>query len=116
MTLAEYRFVQPNGIAAGIAVVVLLAGCGGPDKAEKAELVPVSAREFEYRVTTNLFYTPSADDGSERARLAWLASDLEFAKLCPGDYDLVSRQVIFQFQATLGYPVDEIIYRGRCRV
>jgi hypothetical protein len=111
MILSKCRFDMSWGLAA----VMLLAGCG-PDKAEKAELVPVGSREFEYRVATDQFYPPGAEDGAESARLRWLAFDLEFAKLCPGDYDILSRQVIFQYQSTLGFPVDEIIYRGRCRV
>ena len=110
MILAAQRFVMSWGFAA----VVLLTGC--LDKAERAELVSAGSREFEYHVTTDLFYSPSAEDGAERARLRWLASDLDFAKLCPRDYDILSRQVIFQYQSPLGYPVDEIIYRGRCRI
>lgn len=100
----------------GFAAALLLAGCGGPDKIEKAELVPVGPRDFEYHVATDMFYSPGADGEAERLRLQWLASDVNFARLCPGDYDLLSRQVVFQYRTPLGYPVDEIIYRGRCRV
>ena len=100
----------------GLATVILLSGCGGLDKSEKAELVPVGRLNFEYRVTTDMFSSPAPSSGAEWSRLRWLASDLAFAKLCAGDYDILSRQVIFQYQALLGYPVDEIIYRGRCRV
>jgi len=100
----------------GLAVVLLVTGCGGPDKAEKAELVPVGLHNFEYRVATDAFYAARADDEAERLRLQWLTSDVTFAKLCPRDFDILSRQVIFQYQTPLGYPVDEIIYRGRCRV
>jgi hypothetical protein len=100
----------------GFAVVMLLTGCGGPDKIERAELVPVTPRDFEYHVTTDTFFSPNAEGWAERSRLQWLAADVDFAKLCPRDYDILSRQVIFQYQTPLGYPVDEIIYRGRCRV
>jgi hypothetical protein len=103
-------------ILRGLVVAIVLAGCEGPDKFEKAELVPVSPHDFEYHVMTDLFYPPGADTVAERYRLQWLASDLAFAKFCPANYELLSRQVIFQYQAPLDYPVDEIIYRGRCRV
>jgi hypothetical protein len=113
MILSERRFETSRGLAC--AAVLVLAGCGSPDKIEKAELVPVGPRDFEYHVTTDLFSPPGAESSAERHRLQWLASDLEFAKLCPGEYDILSREVIFQYQALLDYPVDEIIYRGRCR-
>jgi hypothetical protein len=100
----------------GLVALVLLAGCGSPAKIEQAELVPVGPQEFEYHVATDSFYPPGADTDAEAHRLHWLASDLAFAKLCSGDYDVFSRQVIFQYESPLGYPVDEIIYRGRCRV
>jgi hypothetical protein len=103
-------------MSCGLAAALLVAGCGGPDKAEKAELVPVGPRDFEYHVATDMIYSPSAGDEVERVRLRWLAADVDFAKLCPRDYDILSRQVIFEYQTPLGYPVDEIIYRGRCRV
>ncbi len=96
-------------------LLMVAAGCSGPDKAEKAELVPIGPGVFEYHVETDWFYTPRADGSAERARLRWLAQDVEFAALCPRDYELLTRQVIFQYQAPAGYPVDEIIYRGRCR-
>ena len=99
----------------GLAAFSLLTGCS-VDRAEKAELVPVGPRDFEYHVTTDWFYSPSAEGGAERTRLAWLVNDLNFAKLCTRDYDILSRQVIFQYWTPAGYPVDEIIYRGRCRV
>jgi hypothetical protein len=112
MLLIARRF----GISWGFAAVMLLAGCTSPDKIEKAELVPVGPRDFEYHVMTDAFFSPSAEGGAERSRLEWLANDVDFAKLCPRDYDVLSRQVIFQYQTPMGYPVDEIIYRGRCRV
>jgi hypothetical protein len=103
-------------ISCGFAAALLVAGCGGPDKIEKAELVPIGTRDFEYHVATDMFYSPSADGEAERLRLQWLTSDVNFASLCPRKYDLLSRQVVFQYQTPLGYPVNEIIYRGRCRV
>jgi hypothetical protein len=99
----------------GLAAFSLLTGCS-VDRAEKAELVPVGPRDFEYHVTTDWFYSPSAEGGAERTRLAWLVNDLNFAQLCTRDYDILSRQVIFQYWTPAGYPVDEIIYRGRCRI
>jgi hypothetical protein len=100
----------------GLAVLMLLAGCDSPaDKIEQAELVTVGPGAFEYHVATDLFYPPDADTDAEAHRLHWLASDLAYAKICPADYDVLSRQVIFQYQSPLGYPVDEIIYRGHCR-
>ncbi|MBV9553897.1 MAG: hypothetical protein JO032_14030 [Alphaproteobacteria bacterium] len=96
--------------------MMLLCDCGGPDKAEKAELVPVGPHAFEYHVETDQFYSPNLEGGAERTRLQWLAADVSYAKLCAGDFEVLSRQVIFQYWAPLGYPVDEIIYRGRCRL
>jgi hypothetical protein len=112
MLLIARRFEMSWGFAA----VMLLTGCGGPDKIERAELVPVGQRDFEYHVVTDTFFSPNAEGWAERHRLQWLAADVDFANLCPRDYDILSRQVIFQYQTPLGYPVDEIIYRGRCRV
>jgi hypothetical protein len=112
MTRTAHRFEMSYGLAA----LVLLAGCSSPAKIEQAELVPVAQDEFEYHVMTSLFYPPGADTGAEMDRLHWLASDMAYAKICPADYDVVSRQVIFQYQSPLDYPVDEIIYRGHCRV
>jgi hypothetical protein len=111
MVLAARRFEMLWGLAA----FSLLAGCS-VDRAEKTELVPVGPRDFEYHVTTDWFYSPDPEGGAERIRLRWLANDVDFAKLCMRDYDILSRQVIFQYATPAGYPVDEIIYRGRCRV
>jgi hypothetical protein len=112
--LAQYG--RETAQVIGGIVLLMLSGCLGPDKAELAELIPLEAGTFEYRVLTNLFQSAAADSGDERMRLIWLAADMRSSQICGDRYELVSRRIVFQYQAPDGHPVDQIVYRGRCRV
>ncbi|HZT89842.1 MAG TPA: hypothetical protein VFA12_17870 [Stellaceae bacterium] len=91
-----------------------VAGCSGLDGAELAQFTPFPPDRFEMRAKTNLFYGPGADTWGEGQRLRWLANYVRLNSLCPRGYELNSRTVSFEYQSPLGYPVDEIVYRGRC--
>jgi hypothetical protein len=105
-----------SGCARCIAITVLLLapGCAGTDGAELAELRPAPGG-FVYRATTTLFYGPNADGWAEFQRLSWLETYVRQNGICPHGYQLSSRDVAFKFQSPLGYPIDEIIYHGRCQ-
>lgn len=96
-----------------IVVVLLITGCAGIDGTELADLRPAPAG-FEYRAATTPFYGPSADGWAERQRVNWLETYVRLNGICPHGYQLSSRRVAFKFQSPLGYPVDEIVYQGRC--
>jgi hypothetical protein len=96
-----------------IASMMLVAGCNGLDGSELAEIRP-TPEGFMYRATTTLFYGPGVDSWSERQRLSWLETLVHLNGICPHGYQLVSREVAFKYQSPLGYPVDEITYRGHC--
>jgi hypothetical protein len=91
----------------------LMPGCTGPDGIELADLRPALGG-FEYRAFTTLFYGPNSDGWAETQRLGWLETYVRQNGICPHGYQVSSRLVAFKFQSPLGYPVDEIIYRGRC--
>lgn len=89
-------------------------GCAGVDGTELAEFRPLPPDGFELRAQTTPFYLPGMDTWAEGERLAWLATYMRLNGLCPYGYRLSSRNVTFEFQSPLGYPVDEIVYRGHC--
>jgi len=105
---------RPAAILVGSIVLSAATGCAGVDGTELAEFRPLPPDGFELRAQTNLFYEPGIDTWAEGARLAWLATYIRLNGLCPFGYRLSSRKVTFEFQSPLGYPVDEIVYRGLC--
>lgn len=104
-----------RGAYVAVAASSLAGGCTGVDGAELAEFRPVSSNLFEYYATTSPFYGPSPVGWSERQRLDWLSDYLRLNAMCPAGYEILSRNVSFEYQSFLAYPVDEIEYRGRCR-
>jgi hypothetical protein len=93
--------------------LVLVTGCNGLDGSELAEIRP-TPEGFMYRATTTLFYQVGVDSWGERQRLNWLETLVQLNGICPHGYQLLSREVAFKYQSPLGYPVDEITYRGHC--
>ena len=89
-------------------------GCAGIDGTELAEFRPLPPDGFELRAQTSPFYQPGIDTWAEGERLAWLATYIRLNGLCPYGYRVSSRQVTDEFQSPLGYPFDEIVYRGHC--
>lgn len=102
------------GLLFGGGLVLGAGGCAGVDGTELAEFRPLPPDAFELRAETNLFYEPGLQTWAEDARLSWLASYVRLNGLCPYGYRITSRTVTFEFQSPLGYPVDEIVYRGHC--
>ena len=100
---------------AGLALLLAVVGCTGLDRAERSQFYRTSPFEFEYRTTTDLFRDPTPVSWAESERLNWLDAFLERYAMCPSGYELVSRQAVVRYQAPLGFPVDDIVYRGHCR-
>jgi hypothetical protein len=90
------------------------AGCSGLDAVELADFRPLPPDGFEMRTRTTLFYGPGIDTWAEGQRLRWLQGYVRLYAVCPDGYHLTSRDVSFEYQSSLGYPVDEIAYRGHC--
>lgn len=100
-----------------LASVLLLSstcGCAGIDASELAEFRPLSPNSFEMRTTTTPFYQPGADTWGEGERLRWVERYVRLNGMCPNGYQLNARKVSFEYQSPLGYPVDDIVYRGHC--
>jgi hypothetical protein len=100
---------------AALALMAALAGCTGLDRSELSRFYPVASDEFEYLATTNLFYAARDDGWAEGERLHWLGTFVSRYGLCPKGYEIESRRAIVRYQSPLGYPVDDIVYRGHCR-
>lgn len=99
----------------GLVVAAALAGCTGLDRAELSEFRLTGPQAFEFRATTNQFYTADSTGWAERQRLRWLAGHIEAHAICPRGYTILTRQPMFQYASPLGHPVDVIVYRGLCR-
>jgi hypothetical protein len=105
---------RPAALLLGSTLLSVATGCAGVDGTELAEFRPLPPDGFELRAQTTPFYPPGIDTWAEGERLAWLATYVRSNGLCPYGYRLNSRKVTFEFQSPLGYPVDEIVYRGHC--
>ncbi len=99
-----------------LAPIAALAGCTGLDRSELARFYPVAPGEFEYWAATDLFYGARDDGLAEGERLRWLGTFVSRYALCPNGYEVTSRQAVVRYQSPLGYPVDDIVYRGRCLI
>jgi hypothetical protein len=89
-------------------------GCSGLDAVDFAAFRSLPPNGFGMRATTTLFYRPGVDTWSEGQRLHWIDNYVRLNGLCPQGYQLSSREISFEYQSPLGYPVDEIVYRGHC--
>jgi hypothetical protein len=103
-------------VPVGLVLLLAVVGCTGLDRAERSQFYQTSPFEFEYRTTTDFFRDPAPVSWAESERLNWLDAFLDRYAMCPSGYELVSRRAVVRYQAPLGYPVDDIVYRGRCRV
>jgi hypothetical protein len=105
---------SPMTMLLGGALLSATSGCAGIDGSELAEFRPLPPDGFEMWATTTFFYHPGVYTWAENRRLRWIESYVHLNGLCPNGYQLSSRKVTFEFQSPLGYPVDEIVYRGHC--
>jgi hypothetical protein len=97
-----------------LSVLLALAGCTGLDRAELSEFHPVATDRFQYRATTSYFYVLDSDGLAEGERLRWLRRYFKLYAMCGTGYELTSRRTSFRYASPLGYPVNDIIYEGRC--
>lgn len=104
----------PVTILLGVALLSTTSGCAGINASELADFRPLPPDSFEMQTTTTLFYHPGIYTWGESQRLRWIQSYVRLNGLCPSGYQLSSRRVSFEYQSPLGYPVDEIVYRGHC--
>jgi hypothetical protein len=94
--------------------LLVLAGCTGLDRAEQSEFHPMGVDRFQYRATTTYFYVSDSTGWAEGQRLRWLETYLDHYAICANGYELTSRQPNVRYISPLGYPVTDIVYRGRC--
>jgi hypothetical protein len=94
--------------------VWILSACTGLDGADHSYFRPIGNNAFEFHATSDLFYSPGAQSWAETQRLSWLANYVGLSGLCPNGYWIESRETTFVYVTTFGYPVDNIVYRGRC--
>lgn len=99
---------------AALAWPILLTGCMWPDGTELGQFQPDPPDGFQFVVDTTPFLSPASQTYAERRRLVWLDHYVHLNGMCRFGYDVISREVIFQYQTTLATPADSIIYRGRC--
>jgi hypothetical protein len=98
-----------------LSVLLALTGCTGLDRAELSEFHRTAPDRFLYRASTNYFYVSDSRSWAEGERLRWLETYLELNAICSAGYELTSRRAGFRYASPLGYPVDDIVYEGRCR-
>jgi hypothetical protein len=94
---------------------VLLGACTVLDRTELSDFTPTGPTTFVYRASTNYFYTPGAWSDAERTRLEWLGQYLRLNDMCEAGHVIVGRSVHYRATSTLGNPIDDIVYQGRCR-
>ena len=92
----------------------ILSACARLDGGDHSYFRPIGNAALEFAATTDLFYPPGAGTWAETQRLTWLASYVGLSGLCPNGYWLESRETTFVYVTPFGYPVDNIVYRGRC--
>jgi hypothetical protein len=96
-------------------LAALLTACSTVDRIDQTEFQPVGDNEFVFLARASIAYSPSAGSAAESERLEWIGSDLARNGMCPHGWFLVERTPLRRGrEALLGYPVNEIQYRGRC--
>jgi hypothetical protein len=98
-----------------LSLLLGLASCTGLDRAELSEFHRIAPDRFEYRASTNYFYVSDSHSWAEGQRLRWLETYLDLNAICSAGYELTSRRTGLRYASPLGYPVDDIVYEGRCR-
>jgi hypothetical protein len=108
----------PIGLARGalhLLAPLLLTACSTVDRIDQTEFQPVGDNEFVFLARASIAYSPGAGSAAESERLEWIGSDLARNGMCPHGWLLVERTPLRRGrEALLGYPVNEIQYRGRC--
>jgi hypothetical protein len=92
-----------------------LGACTILDRSELSDFTPTGPTSFVYQASTNYFYTPGARSKAEEQRLEWLQQYLQLNDMCAAGYVIVRRAVHFRSTGTLGNPIDDIVYHGRCQ-
>ena len=97
-----------------LSVLLALTGCTGLDRAELSEFHRTAEDRFQYRATTSYFYVSDSRSWAEQERLRWLQTHLKLFAMCDTGYELTSRRAGFRYSSPLGYPINDIVYEGRC--
>jgi hypothetical protein len=94
---------------------LLLTACSTVDRVDQTEFQPVGESEFVFLARASIGHPPGADTTAESERLEWIGSDLVRNGMCPQGWVLSERTPLRRGrEPLLGYPVNEILYRGRC--
>jgi hypothetical protein len=108
----------PIGLTRGalhLLAPLLLTACSTVDRVDQTDFQPVGENEFVFLARASIAHSPGADTAAESERLQWIGSDLARNGMCPHGWVLVERTPLRRGrEAFLGYPVNEILYRGRC--
>ena len=97
--------------------LLLLTACSTVDRVDQTEFQPVGENEFAFLARASIGHPPGADTAAESERLEWIGSDLARNGMCPQGWVLVERTPLRRGREPfLGYPVNEILYHGRCAV
>jgi hypothetical protein len=99
----------------GPVCALVLSACGILDRSELSDFTPTGPNSFVYRAGTSYFFTPGANSAAEHTRREWLNQYLRRNDMCDGGYVIVRRDVRFRMTGTLGNPIDDILYYGRCQ-
>jgi hypothetical protein len=113
---SDLRF--PIGLTRGalhLLATLLLTACATVDRVDQTEFQPVGENEFVFLARASIGHPPGADTAAESERLEWIGSDLVRNGICPHGWVLVERTPLRRGrEPLLGYPVNEILYHGRC--
>jgi hypothetical protein len=94
---------------------LLLSACSAVDRVDQTEFQPVGESEFVFLARASIGHPPGADTAAESERLEWIGGDLVRNGMCPHGWVLVERAPLRRGrEPLLGYPINEIFYRGRC--
>ena len=117
-TLAEggaSRFSISARGALQLLAPLLLTACSTVDRVDQTEFQPFGETEFVFLARASIGHPPGADTAAERERLEWIGGDLDRSGMCPQGWVLVERAPLWRGREPfLGYPINEIFYRGRC--
>lgn len=95
--------------------LLLFTACSTVDRVDQTEFQPVGENEFVFLARASIGHPPGADTAAESERLEWIGSDLARNGMCPQGWVLVERTSLRRGrEPLLGYPVNEVFYRGHC--
>ena len=94
---------------------LLLTACSTVDRVDQTEFQPVGENEFVFLARASIGHPPGVDTAAESERLEWIGGDLARNGMCPQGWVLVERTPLRRGrEPLLGYPVNEVFYRGHC--